>query len=85
MSNEETEKNCIFGTARLGNQESLKLRPWHLKNTFRKTAIHFEPIQQLAIAIEQDFEYLNKCQNSLFCDWRNHCKPFGCDGAVKIF
>ena len=27
MSNEETEKNCIFGTAMPGHQESLKLRP----------------------------------------------------------
>ena len=27
ISNEETKKNCIFGTAMPGHQESLKLRP----------------------------------------------------------
>ena len=33
----------------------------------------------------QDLESLKKCQHSLFYDWKHHFKPFGRDGAVKIF
>ena len=51
-SNEETEKNCIFGTAMPGHQESLKLRP---RTVFR----YLSPFKiGINIYLEQQFELI---------------------------
>ena len=48
-----------------------------------KIAVTLEPIQRLGAL--QDLECLKKGQYSLFYEWKHHFKPFGRDGAAKIF